>query len=129
MSYMRIYKEFGQLVFLLQVCIADMKQFIVFLISWILFFTAFYQILGVEFDNGDYQDLNPILIIFLQTFRNSIGDISTPQYPIWSSYASSDDPYHVFQGYSMMAIIWIFWFFHEFIILIILLNFLIAIIS
>lgn len=129
MSYMRIYKEFGQLVWLLQVCIAKVTQFVAFLVGWILFFALFYIIAGVEFDEGDYDNLSPTTIVFLQTFRNSIGDIATPKYPVWSIYIQSDDESESFLGHVMITTIWIFWFIHIFVILILLLNFLIAIIS
>ena len=100
-----------------------------FLIGWILFFALFYIIAGVKFDEGDYDDLSPTMIVFLQTFRNSIGDIATPHYPEWSTYKKSTNKSESLIGHIMIFIIWFFWFFHEFVILILLLNFLIAIIS
>lgn len=106
-----------------------MKEFSVFLLMWILFFSTFFLISGVAFDDGDYSEVSPFFVNILQTYRNSIGDISPPLYPMWVLYIKSGDPSLVLQGNLMIGIIWVFWVLHQFMIVIILLNFLIAVIS
>ena len=69
-SYVRIYESFDQLIQLLSICTKDISTFVVCFISWIVFFGSLYSILGVEFDAGDYSQLNMIEIIGIQTYRN-----------------------------------------------------------
>ena len=63
-----------------------------FFISWIIFFMIVYRIAEVEFDNGDYPLLDGNLVLLLQTYRNSIGDIAPPLYSRWEEYMQSEDP-------------------------------------
>lgn len=62
----------------------------------------------------------------MQTYRNSIGDISAPKYEFWieTEYDGNN-----FAPKLMIFLIWSIWLFNQFLVLIILLNFLIAIIS
>ena len=89
----------------------------------------YYRIAGVEFDDGDYSMLNSNLVLFFQTYRNSIGDIAPPTYPRWVTAFESGDSEEYYKGLVMIAIIWFVWVAHQFVILILLLNFLIAIVS
>lgn len=63
---------------------------------WVVLLAFLFKILGANFedddtfdfgdyddDHGDYRMMNQPLIYFIQTFRNSIGDISTPHYAYW----------------------------------------------
>ena len=58
----------------------------------------------------------------LQTFRNSIGDIAVPDYSSWEKAGDWKYP-------AIMTAIWFLWFMNLLINLILLLNFLIAVIS
>ena len=58
------------------------------------------------------------MIIILQSYRNSIGDIAPPEF---EAFQSSDN--------TILYLIWFIWFMNQFFILIIMLNFLIAVIS
>jgi len=69
------------------------------------------------------------LVGFLQIYRNSIGDISPPAYGRWTELANSDDPKKQRKANIMIALVWLTWVTHQFTVLIILLNFLIAIVS
>ena len=64
----------------------------------------------------------------MMTYRNSIGDISTPDYTSWLSLSDTDN-WEMFQKYSMVLVVWLVWLANQFLCLIILLNFLIAVIS
>ena len=92
-------------------------------------FGILYTITGAQFDIGDYSQLDMIFVIGIQTWRNSIGDIAAPVYPRWDEMSQSTKAGKQFLGKMMIMIIWFIWIFHQFVILIILLNFLIAIIS
>ena len=69
-------------------------------------------------------------------FRNSIGDINTPDYSYWTNFLNQTSEKNFLQDlpssnlvYGMVGYSWLLWFWNEFFMLIILLNFLIAIIS
>ena len=58
-------------------------------------------------------------------YRNSIGDLNAPVYNFWLSQESKNPNFSWF----MIRMIWFFWMINQFLNLIILLNFLIALIS
>ena len=87
------------------------------------------NIFSAKFDEEDYPDLNFFFIMLIQMYRNSIGDISAPSYGRWSDLLESNSKYEQNKAYMMITLIWIVWVLHQFMNLIILLNFLIAIIS
>jgi len=66
----------------------------------------------------------------LMLYRNSIGDINAPEYGYWLDVIdnSNESDGHFGASY-MIFICWFIWFIHQYLVLIILLNFLIAIIS
>ena len=126
MFYLKIYESFGMLVTLVTKSISDTQTFNIYLMAWMFYFCQFYKISGVVFDDGDYPEVGSMFVNILQTYRNSIGDIAAPTYPLWEDFIAKDN---VWQGKFMIFVIWTFWFIHQYLILIILLNFLIAIIS
>jgi len=74
--------------------------------------------------------LSENLALFIQTYRNSIGDLAVPIYSRWQEdMMQTEDMGLYYKGASMIMFIWIVWITHQFIILILLLNFLIAIVS
>ncbi len=90
---MKIFKEFGKLIRLLSICIKKVAAFTVFLMIWVFLLSFLFKIIGANFEDddtfnfseyddnfGDYRMMNQSLIYLIQTFRNSIGDISTPHY-------------------------------------------------
>ena len=78
-------------------------------------------------EENDYEGLNTFFVYFIQILRNSLGDLAPPSYGIWIEKAKfeKDNKY----GFLMINLIWGFWLFQVVICLIVLLNFLIAIIS
>jgi hypothetical protein len=89
----------------------------------ILYFTFSFLIFNASFDDKDYPGVNPFLIILIQTFRNSIGDIDVPVYEAW--FPELPD----ISDYFLISLIWTFWFLNIVFNLIVLLNFLIAVTS
>jgi hypothetical protein len=83
LSLMRIYEEFGQLVHLVRKVIYGIKNFSIFLGIFIALFGFINKILGATFGSDDYPEFGMGWIILIQTYRNSIGDISAPMYPGW----------------------------------------------
>ena len=104
----------------------DIAQFTFIFILYICIFSIEYQILGVEMENKneEYPYIGDFLANFIQTFRNSLGDLQVPGMRFWMS--DSEDYY--ISGF-MIYLIWFMWVFNKIVMLIVLLNFLIAIIS
>tara|TARA_B110000305_G_C19250435_1_gene544478 strand:+ start:224 stop:847 length:624 start_codon:yes stop_codon:yes gene_type:complete len=69
--------------------------------------------------------------MLILAFRNSIGDLQSPQYERWLNYidANQNDPLRSAQGYFIIYLLWGLWFGNIILMVILLLNFLIAIIS
>jgi len=73
----------------------------------------------------DYPALNIFVAYFILAFRNSIGDLATPEYNYWIAMAEQGDT----EAQSMIYTIWFFWLLNIITFTILLLNFLIAVIS
>jgi hypothetical protein len=63
---------------------------------FVLLFAFLFKILGANFEDddtfdynkyddnhGDYRNINQYVIYFISSFRNSIGDLSSPHYKYW----------------------------------------------
>lgn len=114
--------------------VKDMSIFLVFMFMIILTFSFLFTIVGAEFSSEDYPGLGSQMIYFIQIFRNSMGDLAVPGYEKWIKYIEYQETInsgmdYVFGGYFMIFLIWTLWLFNIVLALIILLNFLIAIIS
>ena len=102
---------------------------------WVVIFGFILMILGGRFDKSDYPGLSLLFVSFFQVYRNSIGDIKEPTYDLWYDSKDKFDSHGGFEysgfwsGKSMMVIIWTFWFLNQFICMVMLLNFLIAIMA
>lgn len=85
------------------------------------------QVMGADFDDKDYVGLSTGLRITIQVYRNSMGDIAPPIYKQWTDRAAeSDDD---FVPFMIIRTIWLIWFLNQFICMLLLMNFLIAIIA
>lgn len=124
MFFLRIHDGFGLLVDLVAECLVDAVPFTVFLMMWVGLFTVLFRLQGLEIAADDYDQLGPMAIYTIQTYRNSVGDIAAPAYSFWSAQEA-----HPMFKYSMIGIIWSTWFLNQFFLTIILLNFLIAILA
>jgi len=52
--------------------------FTVFFFYWVILNSYMFDILGVDYEDGDYDHLNRSFYYFIQTFRNALGDIAVP---------------------------------------------------
>jgi len=124
LSFMRVYKEFGQLVKLMTKVIRDMLVFCIFFFYWLFFASFMYDMLGSKIDGADYQGLPPQSFHFIQAFRNSLGDIAVPTYDnYWGTFEGNT------KAWVMVQVIWFTFFAMQMFLSVMLLNFLIAIIS
>jgi hypothetical protein len=81
--------------------------FIVFLVAWIVVFGLFFEVSGASFDKSDYPTL-PSGFFYIQTYRNSIGDIAAPQVEVWSEHAKKN-PDSLRYCQAMIYAIWAIW--------------------
>lgn len=91
MFFMRVKDDFSILVQLIRIVLWQCRSFTIFLLMWCIVQTVLYRVSGINVvamdDNGkaeDYANLNSFIMLFMQIFRNSIGDISTPTYDYWT---------------------------------------------
>lgn len=90
-----VYESFGQLISLIVTCLKDISIFMIFFTAWVIFFTIYNRIQEVEFGSGpesDYPNVEKNIALFLQTYRNSIGDLAAPQYVRWTALMELNDP-------------------------------------
>ena len=110
--YLRVYEEFGLLNKLLYEAILEVKIFAFFFYGWIFMFSLLFQILGMQVadnddDESDYPNVNIFMVYFLQTYRNSIGDIAAPDYSFWTTRGASGELY---SSKIMVFFVWLLWF-------------------
>ena len=123
--YLRIFESFSNQISLIGYCLVDMIPFMVFFIGSIVVFSILFRICGMEIFLDDYAGFNTQSAYLVYAYRNSIGDLSAPVYNFWLSQEKNNPQFAWF----MIKTIWFFWFFNQMVNLIILLNFLIALIG
>ena len=101
----------------------DLMPFIIILMVTVFFFSMVNVVMDAGFDRGDYPKVQKFLVIFLQNFRLSLGDISALEYD--NSWGKADASLR----YYAIIIIWFFWVLNIFFMMIVLMNFLIAEVS
>ena len=55
--------------------IYDVWNFLFFLIVWLGLTTALYKVSGFTLGSDDFESVDSNLVLFIQMFRNSIGDV------------------------------------------------------
>lgn len=113
--YMRVFKNFSLMIMLVRDCVISILPFTVYLNLWLITIQYLYAILGCTVTS--YPGINNFFGFYLEIWSNSIGNINPPELPETGS--------NVGRTYC----IYLVWWFNQFIILIVLLNFLIAIIG
>jgi hypothetical protein len=129
MFFLRINQTFGMLVQLILQVVIDFRHFGFFMVCWILIFSFLYRIAGIDVpntgDDAEYPEVNNFILFIIQIFRNSIGDLKVPDYTFWNARMTESRVVSLV----MIAYVWFLWLINIMLMLIILLNFLIAIVS
>lgn len=87
----------------------SLLPFILFFFLWILYFSLTVYVLRVE-TGEDYPDLATSLQYIFMTYRNSIGDITTPAYGyLEKDFPDMSDSDQFFKKNFMIAVIWGIW--------------------
>lgn len=100
-----------------------------FFLIWIIFFGLISKALGSDNNLGAYPNIDVYTQIFIQTWQNSIGNINPPSTTYWENHQTSKDEATAACANVAIYTIYLFWFLNQFLILIVLINFLIAVIS
>ena len=129
--FLRLFNDYGFIVEMVGETMKQLIPFSLYFIMWILLFTVLFQTLQVEIPDDTYPNLTPIFRYILQTYGNSVGNIAPPVYKSWERSLDNSDisDLEYLQKHTIIAIIWGVWLFNQFLNLIIMLNFLIAVIS
>lgn len=132
-KYFKIDADFGLLVQLVSSACRDVVNFTTFMFIWIIVLSLLYRILGSNNSNqaSNYPQLDNVTATFITTFEYSIGNINPPTYGLWATkmHANEHDQINVIVCQISIYLIWLLWFGNQFLILIILLNFLIAVLG
>ena len=119
----------GVMVRMVSTTIKMCLPFLTFFSMWILLFNSLYMGLNLEVDDEEYPKVNFFTRVLLLTYRNSIGDIQVPDYKTWLNAYDESVGGSESKQLQILVLVWSVWFFNQLICLIILLNFLIAVIS
>ena len=107
-SFVRIFDDYGFLVRMIGITMKELYPFIAFYLMYTMFFGIAFMILDLEMDISEptlddftiarqlkgksigkrsdapsYPGINKIFAYLLYSFRNSIGDLITPNYDTW----------------------------------------------
>ena len=84
---MRVYERFGFLVKMIILTVEELIPFIGFFALWVVAIAWAFQILKIaddgEGEDIEYPELAPFIKYLLKSYRNSIGDLSVPDYARW----------------------------------------------
>ena len=144
--YLKLSSEIAKFLQLFYRALKDIRSFIIILLLITCLMAMVMQVQGVRFDDGgnfvlgdvegaydtshnDYALINSLGVSILSAFRNAVGDLQMPTYDYWTEkYASEKEKGNSgFYPQYMIFQIWFFFFGFIFIVVLMALNFLIAI--
>jgi hypothetical protein len=123
--FVRIFEEYGFLVQMIILCLKDLTPFIVSYLVFLFVFTVCFVVLKMELDPevDGAEGLTYFQKMLLQTFRTAIGELGMP---VYSDILAKEDS--LFRTMNIF-LIWACWFSQTLFMLVIMLNFLIAVIT
>lgn len=123
--FIRIFERFGFMVQMIKSCVEDLLPFITYFITFLFLFALCLTTLDSEIDEevAGAEGMGYFAQQFLQAFRTSIGELGMPRYR-----AIARDP-DAFYRRLNISLIWGVWYIQTFAMLVIMLNFIIAVIN
>lgn len=103
-----------------------MQYLLISFVFWILILSLLFQIGGIDKISDEYKDLNPILAYAFQIFKFSVGVSQNKEMAYWTSGRIKES---TFLSVVMVAYSLFLWAMNSFFLVVILLNFLLAVIS
>lgn len=125
LEYVRVYPEVSMMIRLLKKVISDSYIFFFYFFCWVACFSYLLKISGASEGTDDYFEVSNGITYGLNTLRNSIGDMQIPTTDYWNKQYKQ----HPYLVSFMVGYAWTIWLGNAVFLLIILLNFLIALIS
>jgi len=134
LEFLRANDTFSAQVKLVKLGLAEITPFGVFFTGWLFIFTTIFILEGAllyetDPDNLDYVEIPYFIATFIQVFRNSIGDISAPRYDFWLRSSQQSQGEITWSQGIMIFVVWFTFLFNIVFNLIMMMNFLIAIVS
>ena len=129
MFFIRIFEEYGFFVQMIKLCLADLTPFMVCYFAFMYMFVICFSILDMEIDDevAGAKGLSYEEYVFLQVYRTSIGELAMPGYKNITAEIKNDGE-NFFASFNI-TLLWWTWYAQTFTMIIILLNFLIAVIT
>lgn len=137
MNYSRTVRALSLFIQLISRSLRDMGTFTAFFFFWISVWSALLLTLGARYDKSylSYAGMEDTVVMFIQTFRNSVGDIKATKYPVWSQILKNATSTNATvkkasikykaKAHWMIAGIWLIWFTNILFIFVILMSFLV----
>lgn len=112
--FLRMQKSFGQLVEMVGNTLNEIIPFILFFFIWISLFAILFMNFEVDIQDkdSDYYKMPPFFQFFFFSYRNSIGDISTPGYQNWYKKHGTESNYDIASRRIITILIWSVWIFN-----------------
>ena len=126
--FIRIFEAYGFLVQMISACVQDLIPFLMSYWIFMIVFSICFVVLNMEIDPevAEADGLNYFQKTILQTFRTSIGQLGMPTYHnIIRANKMNPSIFNTINIY----LIWLIWAIQTFFMLVIMLNFLIAVIT
>ena len=123
LSLLRMYPRFSKLVKSILVVLHEMAYFLAFFWIFCFVFGILNIVAGITFDDGDYPDINFFWFQSITSFRNSLGDLQSPDYSYWRK--DKKGPIETFMVYYS----WVLFNNQIIFMVVVLLNFLLGIIT
>ena len=95
------------------------------MVCFIILFSLLYRVFGMAIAAGDYPEVNPYVMYMILIFRNSLGDATLPDTTYWQQFLNTNSA----TAELMIVVAWIIYLINMFFLMIVMLNFLIAIVS
>ena len=110
----------------------DSFTFTCFFFVWVVLFSLLFEINGIiidvppkpatgttskDYDDFEYKSVPKMIMNCIQIYRNSIGDISPPDYTYWLKEQDANP----ITSMAMVYIVWLLWFFNQYLVFMILL--------
>lgn len=97
-KYMRVIKEFGNIIDLSMSVLSKVSYFLAFYFLWVIALAMMYGMLGVTIDKDDdhpedgeqYEQMGRFAKLFFFTYRNSIGDLQIPDSSYWQLFQDNE---------------------------------------
>ena len=121
MEYIRYNQKYSSLVQMIIEVSTELLPFISIYIMYVFLFTMISIIMEADYKDEDYKNLPEFIRIFIQTLRNSLGDISAMDIGFWKTEEKGSITNQI-----ALFIIWMFWLVNVLGMMVVLTNFLIS---